>query len=98
MDRQPIDLQAMAVRAVFEKDKPLSEADLDTLRKNNAAASHLSGKADWFVFRMEIELIHSILKLNQSSTRLARLAITLTATGVVLALVQIAVAVMDARH
>lgn len=85
----PLADQTKAVREVLEKNQPLAEIDLQVLRENTAAASGLSSKADYFSFRMEIELIDAIRKLNETSTRLARVGIWVTCVGVGLAFLQV---------
>ncbi len=88
-----MDEQAVVIRKVLGKEQPFDETDLDLLRKNTGAASSLSGKSDYFVFRMEIELIHSILKLNQASTRLTTVAIAVAVVGVCFTLLQAGIAI-----
>ena len=99
MPTNTMDEQAVAIRKILEREQPLNATDLEVLRKNTGAASSLSGKSDYFVFRMEIELIHSILKLNEASTRLTKVGIWVAGVGVCLALVQVGVAVTNLlRH
>jgi hypothetical protein len=86
--------QATRLRLILEKERSFTSEDLQTLRENTPAAASLSGKSDYFVFRMEIELIDAIGKLDRTSSRLARIGIWVTAVGVGLAVVQIVLAAM----
>ena len=75
-----------AITEILNKKIALSRADLQVLRENSAAANLMSSRSDWFLFRIEVELIDSITALNQSSSKLARVGIAVAIVGVVLAL------------
>jgi len=93
------DEQRASIQSILEKQLPFNEGDLEVLRKNTDAAGLLSGKSDYFVFRMQIEHIDSILKLNKTSTRLTTVGICVAVVGVCLALLQAGVAVANLlRH
>ena len=91
---------AAVVKEVLEKERKLTGEDLQRLRENTVGAATMSGRADYFVFRMDIELIDAIRSLNETSTRLVTktnnltLAILgLTFAAVILAAIQVWIAV-----
>ena len=91
-----VEEQAAAVRRVLSKEQKFTGPDLQILRNNTAAVSHMSGKSDYFVFRMEVELIDAIRALDEASAKLITKtnALTfailgLTVVGVVLTGVQV---------
>jgi hypothetical protein len=60
------------------------------LRENASVASQIAGSAtNHLIFRMEIELIDAIRKLNETSTRLARVGIGVGILAVVLTVIQV---------
>ena len=90
----------MLVRQVLAKEEKLTGDDLQILRHNTAGAAAMSGKSDYFVFRMEIELIDAIRSLDEASAklitttnRLTAVILAVTVVGVLLAVVQIVLAV-----
>jgi hypothetical protein len=94
-----MDSQALLVRQVLAKEQKLTGDDLQILRHNTGGVPLLTGKSDYFVFRMEIELIDAIRSLDEASAKLITktnaltLAILgLTVVGVVLAGIQVWVA------
>jgi hypothetical protein len=98
-----MDNQAVLVRQVLAKEQKLTADDLQTLRHNTAGVALMSSKSDYFVFRMEIELIDAIRSLDEASAKLVTktnaltLAILgLTIVGVVLAGVQVWIAIRPA--
>jgi hypothetical protein len=95
----PLEGQAAAIKQVLGKERKLTGADLQILRTNTAAVSHITGKSDYFVFRMEIELIDAIRSLDESSAELIKktnwltgVILALTGVGILLAAVQIVIA------
>lgn len=86
-----------AVKAVLEKDAPLTRTDLQVLRSNSAAASNFSSRSDWFVFRMEVEFIDAIAALNNTSTRLAKIGIGVGIVGVLVTIATLVSAFMARR-
>ena len=78
-----IDEQRNALTEVFRKHQKLTADDLQTLRINTAAANQLSSRSDYFVFRMEVELIDAIRSLDETSAKLVTKTNWLT--GVILA-------------
>jgi hypothetical protein len=53
------------------------------------AATAIAGGANYLMFGMEIELIDTIRKLDETSTQLARVGIGIGVLAVVLTLVQV---------
>ena len=91
--------QAAVVNQVLAKEQKLTGDDLQILRNNTGAVSHISAKSDYFVFRMEIELIDAIRALDEASAKLITKTNALTAAilgltvvGVVLAGIQVWIA------
>ena len=86
------------IKGVLSKEQKLTGPDLQVLRRNTRAAASMSSKTDYFVFRMDIELIDAIRALDETSTqlitktnRLTSAILGLTVAGVLLALVQLVV-------
>ena len=95
-----MDNQAMLVRQVLAKEQKLTGNDLQILRNNTAGVTLLSGKSDYFIFRMEVELIDAIRSLDEASAklitttnRLTTVILAVTVVGVLLAGIQIALAI-----
>lgn len=57
--------------------------------KRPVAATAIAGGANYLMFGMEIELIDTIRKLDETSTQLARVGIGIGVLAVVLTLVQV---------
>jgi hypothetical protein len=99
-----INEHAAAVTQVLSKELKLSASDLQILRKNTAGVPLLTGKSDYFVFRMEVELIDAIRALDEASAKLITKtnALTvailgLTVVGVVLAGIQVWIALRSSH-
>lgn len=93
------DEQVAAITQVLVKRQKLTGDDLQIFRNNTAAVNLMSGKSDYLVFRMEVELIDAIRSLDEASAKLITKtnALTfailgLTVVGVVLAGIQVWVA------
>jgi hypothetical protein len=91
--------QRMALTQVLEKQQKLTASDLQILRNNTAGVPLLSSM-DYFAFRMEIELIDAIRTLDETSAKLidktnklTTAILVLTIVGVILAGLQIFLAV-----
>ena len=50
---------------------------------------HLSGKHDWFSFRMEVELIDAIRSLDESTDRLSKIGLAVALAGVFVGIAQL---------
>jgi len=92
--------QRNAITEVLVKQQKLTATDLQMLRNSGAGVSLLSGKSDYFVFRMEVELIDAIRALDETSAeliektnKLTTAILILTVVGVILAVIQIFLAV-----
>ena len=96
------DEQRAIIADILGKQQKLTATDLQRLRSSGAGVSLLSSKSDYFVFRMEIELIDAIRALDETSTKLIKqtnlltaVILGLTVVGVVTAVIQVFVAL---RH
>ena len=100
MDR--LDAQRNALIEILKKEQKLTADDLHTLRKNTGGANQLSSKTDYFMFRIEVELIDAIRSLDETSSRLVTKTNLLTAVilglTIVLVLIGILQIVIMMRH
>ena len=78
--------QRDAFVAVRDKQQPFTKEDLQVLRETSDVASGIGGHV---MFRMEVELIDAIRKLNRSSTVLAVVGIFVGVVGLILTATQI---------
>lgn len=99
-----LDEQSAAIKQVLGKEQKLTASDLQTLRQNTGAAQSMSSKSDYFVFRMEIELIDAIRALDDTSAKLiertnslTRAILWLTVAAVALATIEILITVFGSK-
>ncbi len=99
-----MDISGEAIRQVLRKEQKLTADDLQILRKNTAGVAVMSGRSDYLVFRMEVELIDAIRALDEASAklitttnRLTAVILAVTVVGVVLAVIQIVLAVRSSH-
>ena len=77
------DEQAFAIKKVFEKREKVTAPDLQVLRENSELLEGHDRKADFYLFRMQVELIDVIRGLHETSAKLV--SKTNLLTGVILA-------------
>lgn len=70
--------QQLRATAVLEKQQPLTKDDLQVLRESTGIIGYLTSHHDPIKWRMEIELIDSIRKLDRTSSFLTIVLIFLT--------------------
>lgn len=87
--------QAIPLRTILEKHKKLTASDLQTFRENTAGVAQMSGKSDYFVFRMEVELIDAIRSLDEASANLIEKTNSLTTRILVLTYAVVALTVIQ---
>ena len=87
------------LQKAFQAKDAFTAEDLDILRKNCGDIPYLSSRGDWVTFRMDVELIDAIRKLDETSTnlvsttnRLTAVMLAVTIVGVIATIVGVAIA------
>jgi len=75
------------VKGLLGKNRSLSPEDIQVLRENIIVYPYLASNSDPIRWRMEIELLDSIQKLNRTSTQLMVVGIAVAVVGVLLTIV-----------
>ena len=97
-----IDDERNTVTEVLKKKQKLSAEDLHTLRNNTGGVGLISSKTDYFMFRIEVELIDAIRALDETSTelinktnKLTTVILVLTGVGIFIAAVGVLIALLQ---
>jgi hypothetical protein len=83
--------RAQEVADVLKKHTKLTKEDIQLLRER-AGEFPVVGGMNWLTARMELELIDAITSLDESTAKLTRIGVWLTAAGVFVGVVQIVMA------
>lgn len=90
--------QQRKVKEVLNKNLPLMADDLQTLRESAGIVAYLTSNHDPIAWRMEIEFLDAVRKLDESSTRLSTVGNRLAFVATVATVIGVFIAIFALVH